>query len=125
MPLVVVAKLDDLKDNVPCVVTAGGREVALVKRKGRVHAVRNVCPHQTASFVGGIAADDRLPGGTRTEVLLDPDRPVLSCPWHQWQFGLLDGKCTVDLTLRVKVYPVQLADGRVLIEMGQSAQDEA
>lgn len=125
MPLVEVAMLDELKDNVPFIVTAGGREVALVKRMGTVHALRNVCPHQTASFAGGIAAGERLPGGTRTQVVYDANRPVLACPWHQWQFSLLTGNCTVDQTLRVKVYPVELVDGKVLVEVGRSRQEEA
>jgi nitrite reductase (NADH) small subunit len=124
MALVEVAEFGQLKDNVPFIVSAAGREICLIQRSGTVHAVRNVCPHQTASFAGGVAADERVPGGLKSRVEYDPNQPIIACPWHRWHFSLVTGVCTVDDGLRVKVYPVTVQEGKVLVDMGREARRE-
>ncbi|MDX6546104.1 MAG: Rieske-like [2Fe-2S] domain, partial [Gaiellales bacterium] len=37
-------------------------------------------------------------------------------PWHGWEFDLESGVCPDDGRMRVAVYPVQVRDGRVLVE---------
>jgi nitrite reductase/ring-hydroxylating ferredoxin subunit len=86
--------------------------------------VRNVGPHQPASFAGGVAADERLPGGLKSRVEYDPNQPVVACPWHRWHFSLVTGVCTVDDGLRVKVYSVKVRDGKVLVDVGREARRE-
>lgn len=42
---------------------------------------------------------------------------VLRCPWHGWEFDLESGRCLDDDSLRAAVYPVEVADGVVRIEV--------
>jgi len=57
-------------------VTLDGREIALFRAGGEVHAVANACPHQGNPLIDG---DLR---GTR-----------LRCVYHLWEFDLATGAC--------------------------------
>jgi nitrite reductase/ring-hydroxylating ferredoxin subunit len=114
--LVDVAALAELEVGVPTVREVNGREVVLVRTEDSVHAVRNVCPHQSQSFVKG-SVRPRLVGGARLGDVVVDGRPLLACPWHSWTFDLADGQCAVDPKLRIGVYSCQVQDGRVMIEV--------
>jgi nitrite reductase/ring-hydroxylating ferredoxin subunit len=112
-----VAAVDDLKEARPAIVKAGGRELAIVKLRGQVYALRNVCPHQTQSYINGIA-HSRVAGTQNLgELQVFEDDPVLVCPWHGFEFKLKTGECVVDPKLRVKAYPVEVRDGRVWVDI--------
>jgi nitrite reductase (NADH) small subunit len=119
-----VGALDALDPNVPIVHEIGGREVVVVRTEHGVFALRNVCPHQSQSFVAG-KVQPWLTGGERLgDVTLDGDRTLLACPWHSWVFDLNDGKCAVDPKLRVAVYEVEVHDGRVMVNAPWAATAE-
>lgn len=112
-----VAALADLEVGVPMLCVAGGRELVVVRTAHGVHAVRNVCPHQSQSFVRG-SLRPRLVGGDRLgDVVVAGEQALLACPWHSWTFDLADGTCAVDPKLRVGVYSCEVRDGRVLVDL--------
>lgn len=112
---------DDLAEGTVAVVSALGRELALVRWRGTVTAFRNVCPHQTQSFHAGfVRMTVTSPKGAPGERYLDPAGPALVCPIHSWSFGLADGRCRVDDKLRVRRYNTFVEDGRVIVEMDSS-----
>lgn len=83
-----------------------GRVVALAHTQdGSWHALDGVCPHQ-----GGPLGTGRLCGTT------------LTCPWHGWQFDVLDGQHRLSVSVRQPTFPVeQRPDGIwVLIEPASS-----
>jgi nitrite reductase/ring-hydroxylating ferredoxin subunit len=51
----------------------------------------------------------------------DSDRLVLSCPWHGWEFDVETGRAIWDESYRAKTYATTVRDGRVLVEIGGSA----
>jgi nitrite reductase (NADH) small subunit len=110
-----VAAFDEIPEAVPTIVKAAGRELVLVRWHGSVHALRNLCPHMSQSFHLGLVRGRAR--GEVGEVVFDQGEPVLSCPWHQYQFDLGTGQCLVDHKLRVKRYPVTVESGRVLVEV--------
>ena len=112
-----VCAVADLEEGVPTLVKAAGRELVVARWRGEVYALRNVCPHQTQSFVcGNVHA--RLRGSSRPGGMVADDRePVIACPWHTWEFKLTDGRCITDDKLRVKTYPVQVERGRVMVDV--------
>jgi nitrite reductase (NADH) small subunit len=113
-----VAAVEELREGKPSIVKAGGRELAIIRLGGEVYAVRNVCPHQTQSYLGG-RAHSRVEGADRVgELELIEDDPVLACPWHGWEFRLRGGECLVDPKLKVKTYQVEVRDGRVWVDVG-------
>ncbi len=80
-----------------------GRDVALFKADGEVHAVDHSCPHQ-----GGPLGDGTVKDG------------CLTCPWHGWTFDK-HGKST-DGHADVAAYPVEIDEGRVVVETPTPAQ---
>ncbi|MDO8208890.1 nitrite reductase (NAD(P)H) small subunit [Conexibacter sp. CPCC 206217] len=115
--LVDVCALDELEEGVPAVKRAGNRELVLARWRGEVFALRNVCPHQSQSFMCG-NVHPRLRGSSAPGGLIaDAADPVLACPWHTWEFRLQDGRCTTDPQLRVATYPVGVENGRVLVDL--------
>src|SRR5262245_27986865 len=48
--LVEVADSDSLEEGVGLVVVAQGREIMIVRWRGEIHAVRNICPHMSVPF---------------------------------------------------------------------------
>ena len=76
----------------------GGREIAVFRqRDGRVFASSNQCPHRQGPLAEGI-----LGGGK------------VICPLHAHAFDLCSGAGPVPEE-RLRVYPVRVADGRLLL----------
>jgi nitrite reductase/ring-hydroxylating ferredoxin subunit len=116
--LVDACSVADLEEGRPKVVKVKGREIVVVQWRDEVHAVRNICPHQTQSFKGAHVrpAFASTPGGVGG-LVMDEHEPVLVCPVHTWSFNLRSGQCTVDESLRIRRYDTAIEDGRVLIDV--------
>jgi nitrite reductase (NADH) small subunit len=112
-----VCRLADLPEAVPKVVQAGERELVLVRWRGEVYALRNVCPHMSSSFDRG-SVIGRVTGEVG-EVRIESDEPLLTCPWHQYEFSLANGRCGTDDKLRVRTYRVDVEDGRILVDLAR------
>ena len=106
----------------PWPVRVAGRELVLVRWRERVYALRNVCPHESQSFAGGVARGRYCATGLPGQLLVDEARPVLVCPWHTWAYELESGRCTTDDRFRVRSYPVEVLEGRVFVEVGGGRQ---
>jgi 3-phenylpropionate/trans-cinnamate dioxygenase ferredoxin subunit len=115
-----VGALADFVEAVPAVVTVEGREVVVVRWKGELFALRNVCPHQSQRFVHGTVCHDLT---STLDGELTSGEAILVCPWHNWPFDLRTGQCTVDALKRVKVFDVRVVDNRVLIGSSPSEPD--
>ena len=87
------------------VVTLGERSLLLARIAGRVHAVENLCGHQTRRMDGG---------ALRTE-------PCIVCPHHAMWYDLRDGHVVVDaghLEMEpVKSYETREEDGAIWIAL--------
>ena len=112
-----VGAVESFPERVPVAVEVGGRELAVVSWGGELYAVRNVCPHQSQSFVGGQVRHEFCPTGVAGEIELGDDEPVIVCPWHIWEFRLRDGTCSRDPSKRVKSYPVEVREGSVYVDV--------
>jgi nitrite reductase/ring-hydroxylating ferredoxin subunit len=121
--LVEVGKVDELPVGETVTIDVGGRELVLIRWRGEVYALRNICPHMSTSFSkGSMIAGHRA--GTVGEVTVDHDDPVIACPWHKYEFRLKDGRCLSDASLRVRSYPVVIADGRILVDLKGYRRDK-
>ena len=90
--------------------------VVLRKRDGSYRALRNRCSHQ-----GGALSDGRLEpmveGDRPGQYRESPDRDVVRCPLHQFEFDADTGLSPADPErVRVRAYPVTVAGGRVYVE---------
>jgi 3-phenylpropionate/trans-cinnamate dioxygenase ferredoxin component len=111
-----VGAVGDMADGTMKAVTAGGRELLVVKSDQTYYASDEKCPH-----MGGSLAHGTLSG------------TVIQCPRHGSRFDLTDGriiqwtawsgtKLSLAKMVRaprpLKTYPVRVENGRVLVELG-------
>ena len=96
--------------------TIDGIAIVVVRTSaGELRALRDTCPHQGARLSKGSleAAVDAEDVG-RYE--LSEDRMVLRCPWHGYEFDVVNGRCLADAGSRVRTYAVSVEDGAVVVE---------
>ena len=115
-----VGSYSNLAEGVPTITKVSGREIVIIRWRGRVHAVRDVCPHQSHSFVNGRVQSRIVSSGVPGHVDVRSNQPVLICPWHAWTFALDDGRCTHDPRQRIRRYEVVIENDRVLVESAVS-----
>jgi len=117
MALVEVASVDQLQHGATNVYTLGGRDLVLIRWNDDVYALRNICPHMSTALARNAMVIAYRGGSTPGEVTIDRNNPVIACPWHGYEFTLRDGRCLTDAGLRVRSYPVQIQDGKVLVDL--------
>jgi ferredoxin-nitrite reductase len=79
----------------------GGKELALFRAGGTVHAIDALCPHEGAPLAQGAIADG-----------------VVTCPWHGWTFNACSG-CSIDPPNNdAGRYETLVEDGRVYVKTG-------
>jgi nitrite reductase/ring-hydroxylating ferredoxin subunit len=115
-----VGAVSEFEDRRFRVVRAGQHDVGVLKWRDRFYAVHNRCPHQKGPVCLGIVSG-RLGGGAPGSMEVDDEAPVLACPWHGWEFELERGRALWDAAYAVKVLPVRVESGRVLVEVGRAA----
>lgn len=85
------------------VLRRAGKQIALFRTDSGVFACNNRCPHE-----GFPLREGTLGAGTES--------CVLTCNWHNWKFDLRDGANLYGGD-RLRVYPVQIADGAVWLDL--------
>ena len=95
------------------VALAPGRHVGVVLVGDRVHVFAGSCPHH-----GGPLTRGRVHASVFSDcpgvIVADHTRPVLTCPWHNWEFDLQTGHALRDRRRRLRVYAAEVVDGRVI-----------
>lgn len=120
MGFVDVGPVADFKERSVRLVGIAGGLVGVVRWSGRFFAVRNICPHQAAPLCEGRVTALMV---ERSDVILADDSvPVLTCPWHGWEFDLATGRAIGDPTLRVRTYPARVEGTRLLVDVESSPQ---
>ena len=90
----------------------------VVRRGPRFFALRDICPHQGAPLSAGKVDGTALPCLPGQEISYGRLGEILTCPWHGWQFELATGRALIEPERhRVRVYPVRVSGGRVIVQM--------
>lgn len=79
-------------------IEAEGVVLAVWRTRSRWFAFDDACPHMGASLSDGLVVGD-----------------TIQCPWHEWRYHMDTGVCPVRPWARVRVHPVRLEGGRVLV----------
>jgi nitrite reductase (NADH) small subunit len=104
--LTVVCELASLTpDRGAAALLPSGEQVAVFRTAaGEVFALSNIDPYSNAAVLSrGIVGD--LAGV-----------PVVASPMHKQHFELRTGECVEDRTVTVRVFPVRVEAGRVVVE---------
>lgn len=83
----------------------GGRIVALFNVEGIFYALDGICPHQ-----GGPLGKGQLTG------------PILTCPWHGWQFDVRNGRHQLSASCVQERFAVRVEREQVLVDLGDSPE---
>ncbi|MCP4788091.1 MAG: Rieske (2Fe-2S) protein [Fuerstiella sp.] len=81
-------------------VVADGRIFAVYNVDGKFYVLDGICPH-----AGGPLGKGTLNG------------PVVTCPWHGWQFDVTNGQHCLNDTLCQPRYVVEILDGQVCVSL--------
>ncbi len=96
-----------------------GRGSGVFNVAGQYYALRNLCPHKLGPLCVGRVSGRPVAAAPPSSYLGEPeivrDGEVLRCPWHLWEFAITTGQCLVDPQMRVKMYPVAIEDGQVVV----------
>jgi nitrite reductase/ring-hydroxylating ferredoxin subunit len=100
MPWISVATLDELPEGRLLEVEHGGQLFAVCNFDGEIRATSGICPHH-----GGPLGQGALDG------------PLITCPWHMWQFDSATGACASIPDLCIPVYPVRIEKTEIFVEL--------
>ena len=93
-----VARLADLGERDRLLVRVGEEPVVLVRVDGRVHALRDACPHRGGSLSQG-----------------DQDGCLLYCPLHAWAFDIRTGASPTHPGTRARIYAVRVIGDEIQV----------
>ncbi len=100
---IAIARLAECPPGTALERVAGDRIVALFNVEGTIHAVDGVCPHQ-----GGPLGQGQLAG------------PVVTCPWHGWQFDVTSGCNLLNPRIGQPRLAVRVEGDAILVNLRQS-----
>ncbi len=98
--LVYAAKLEEVQRSGRLTLLLHGQPVVLFVEGDEVHAVNNRCPHMGFPLDRGSVHDG-----------------ILTCHWHHARFDLCSGGTFDQFADDVQVYPVQIVDGDIFIDL--------
>lgn len=97
----------------------GRAGIGVFNVNGQFHALRNLCPHRSGPLctgkIGGFVTAAAPPTMADAGLDLVRDGEIIRCPWHMWEFEIATGRCLVDAKARVKIYPVVVEAGHVVV----------
>ncbi len=96
-----VADLNDLQINEGKAINVKNLSIALFRLpNNKVYAIENSCPHIGAPLDSGLV-----------------ENQTITCLWHSWCFSLIDGYSTNCPNVKVQIYPTQIKENKVLIQI--------
>jgi nitrite reductase/ring-hydroxylating ferredoxin subunit len=108
---------DDLKPGESRRVEAGSLALLLVRTQdGKVHALRDRCPHQGARLSHGRLLE-HVEAADVGDYSLGEDT-VIRCPWHGMEYDVATGLCPADESIRVPTFDVIDEDGQIVLDRG-------
>jgi nitrite reductase/ring-hydroxylating ferredoxin subunit len=99
-----VATLDEVPPGTLIEVEHEGELYAICNVAGQVRALYGECPH-----AGGPLGQGSLEG------------PVITCPWHSWEFESASGVCLYGADVALDTYPVKIEGNDILVQLPSNA----
>jgi len=99
MELLKVGPKQDITEGGHKSIRHGLKKIAVFKIGGKLHAIRDLCPHQGAQLSAGTLQGNQI-----------------TCPRHAWRYDLVSGKCYDSDWACLTKYRVNEKDGVVFVE---------
>ncbi len=100
MPLVEVARLEEIPPGRSAEALVGIETYVVCNHNGTMHALDGLCPHRNGPLGAGNFADG-----------------MVICPYHGWEFDCTTGEYDRNPDVKLKKYPVEVRDGFVYIRI--------
>lgn len=115
----IVCDLDDLRPGALTTAKLGRSSIVLsLLPDGAVRAFSGRCPHQGADLSQG-CIENTVRSDAVNELEVERRGEVLRCPWHGFEFSLIDGSSLVpaseSMPLKLRLYDVEIDDGKVVV----------
>jgi nitrite reductase/ring-hydroxylating ferredoxin subunit len=97
-------------------VVVGKRRLGVARVGDRVFVFSAVCPHRGGPLDKGRVrpfVNSPCPG----EIEVDATRPLITCPWHNWEYDLTSGAALFDRKRKIPVFRCEVRDGRVFAHL--------
>jgi 3-phenylpropionate/trans-cinnamate dioxygenase ferredoxin subunit len=108
-----VCAFDELSEGTIREVRVGNLRAAAALRDGRVYVFQSQCPHRGGPLARG-AIRARVTGKRPGDISLHDDQPVVTCPWHNFEFSLDTGRALWNPKLCIRTFDSDVVDGRVV-----------
>lgn len=90
--------------------------VVVRKRDGEYRALRDRCMHQGARLSSG-HFEPQVVSSAPGSYELSPDRDVLRCGWHSYEYDVDNGRSPADpQNVRVRAYSIVVEEGMVYVD---------
>jgi nitrite reductase (NADH) small subunit len=109
------------------VVEVAGREIGIFNIRGELHALPNICPHQTGplcrakKLIGSF--DARKEGDWKREWVHDGE--VIACPWHGLENHVPSGRCLAFPHIRLRKYDIQIVGEEIVVSLASRSRRAA
>jgi nitrite reductase/ring-hydroxylating ferredoxin subunit len=97
---VVVGRVADFPEGEARKVSVNGRDLALFRHEGELHALDNQCLHRGGPLCEGFIV-----------------RGVVTCPWHGWSYEIRSGKMIQDPRVGVSHHEIRIAGDQVAVRL--------
>lgn len=109
-----VALAGDISPGERRIVSINGVSIGVFNVRGTFVAALNVCPHEAAPVCRGHVRGTNV-ASAPGEFQWARDGEILACPWHGWEFDLASGACLTDPKRPLRLFPVEVRDGKVFV----------
>lgn len=101
-----VAASDEVPEGEGRPFTVAGRDLAIVRCEGKLHALDDRCPHAEAAIALGTVAEGRI-----------------VCPWHHAEFDLDSGEPQCGPAVeKIPVHRIRERDGRIEVSLADETE---
>ncbi len=110
-----IIALEELQGRGKTVIKNSGKQILLICSADKIYACNNRCPHE-----GFPLAEGTLSSATGDD---HGKECILTCNWHSWRFDLENNETIVGGDA-LRMYPCEVRDGDVWLDLADPPQDE-
>lgn len=120
MTQVKICNVDQLPPGERKIIEFNELSIGVFNIDGKYYAALNTCPHRGGPVCTGRVGKELLAEfagvGLRVREYYG-DNPVLSCPWHGWEFNLETGIHLADSKITLPTYKVTIKNETIFAEI--------
>lgn len=94
------------------------RVVVIRAMDGTLHALAAKCLHQGGPLDRGKIYEHTVTTADVGQYVMDPDREILKCPWHGYEYDIRTGQTVFDETRCLQTFVSREEGDQITVELG-------